>query len=298
VSVCSQGLTCTQNMNWGFFLSTTLPTNGLLLIPITYICRFRVLCPVRRPMTILDCVLLKDSNHALVAKSGPEINSQACLCVLQGPYHIAKCWLSIQHLIFLLMFCLETRKKGFVPTNFWTEPSLASLSAISFPRNLACPGTQYSPTVCRVEMSFNAFWHCLTRGDVVLAAWSAFRATWLSEHMLTYFSGLSWVPISWTQANIAYTSAWKTVACFPREIQSLLSTDCPQTPAQVPYAVLDPSVNQTSPLTAGFVDGYRHTWATCCPHLQRRKLSGRWDQGCVWSRKNQWPCKGQVFRRN
>ena len=30
-------------------------------------------------------VLLKDNNRALVARLGPEINSRACLCVLQGP---------------------------------------------------------------------------------------------------------------------------------------------------------------------------------------------------------------------
>jgi len=67
-------------------------------------------------MTTLDCVLLNDNNLALVAKLGPEINSRACLCVLQGPRHITKCWLCIQHLIFLLMFCLETPKKGSGPT--------------------------------------------------------------------------------------------------------------------------------------------------------------------------------------
>jgi len=44
---------------------------GLSLSPITYKCRLRVLCPVRRPMTTLDCVLLKDNNRVLVAKSGP-----------------------------------------------------------------------------------------------------------------------------------------------------------------------------------------------------------------------------------
>jgi len=34
-------------------------------------------------MTTLDCILLNDNNRALVAKLGPEINSGACLCVLQ-----------------------------------------------------------------------------------------------------------------------------------------------------------------------------------------------------------------------
>ena len=116
---------------------------GLSLSPTTYKCHLRVLCPVRRPMTTLDCVLLKDNNRALVDKSGLEINSCACLCPLQGSRHITKCWLSIQRLIFLLMFYLETPKKCFGPTNFWTELPLVSLSAISYPRTPACPGICY-----------------------------------------------------------------------------------------------------------------------------------------------------------
>ena len=78
-----------------------------------------------------------------------------------------------------------------------------------------------------VEISINAFWHRRTKGDVVLAAWSAVRAAWLSEQMLTY-------SISLTQANIAYFSAWKSIACFPRTMLSFMSTDCPQTPVPVP----------------------------------------------------------------
>jgi hypothetical protein len=99
VSEWSQGLSRTQNMNWGFLLSTTFPKNGLLLRLITYKFHLRVLSPVRGPMTTLDCVLLKDNNHTLVAKLGPEINSRACLCVLQGPRHITKYWFSIQYLV-------------------------------------------------------------------------------------------------------------------------------------------------------------------------------------------------------
>ena len=72
---------------------------GLLLSPITYKCHLRVLCPVRIPMTTLGCVLLIDNNCALVAKLGPEINSRACICVLQGPRHIIKCWLFIQRFV-------------------------------------------------------------------------------------------------------------------------------------------------------------------------------------------------------
>jgi hypothetical protein len=134
---------------------------------------------------------VKDNNLAPVARLGPEINSLACLCVLQGPPHNARCCFSIQHFSLLLTICLETPKKGSGPTNRRAEPFLASLSAISFPLTPAWPGTQYSPTACRVEMSFNACWHYRTRGDVILAAGSAFRATWLSEQILKYFSDRS-----------------------------------------------------------------------------------------------------------
>jgi hypothetical protein len=63
---------------------------GLLHSPVIYRCLLNVLCPVSRPITILDCVLLKDSNQAPVARSGPEINSQVCLCVLQVWYYLTR----------------------------------------------------------------------------------------------------------------------------------------------------------------------------------------------------------------
>jgi hypothetical protein len=81
---------------------------GLLLSPFTYKCVLKVLYPVRGPITTLDCVLLKDNNQALAVRLGPEINSQAYLCVLQGPRHNTRSWFAIQRFIFLLIFCLET----------------------------------------------------------------------------------------------------------------------------------------------------------------------------------------------
>lgn len=129
-----------------------------------------------------------------------------------------------------------------------------SLSAISFPRNPECTGIQNSPTECQVKMSFNAFWHSSTSWDV-MAAWRAFKATWLTEQILTYFPGLAFISISWAQAKIAHILAWKTVVYFPREILCLLPKDFPQTPAQVSPHVLDPSVYQMSPLTMGGVPG-------------------------------------------
>ena len=46
---------------------------GLLLSPITYKYLLRALCPVRRPITGLNFVLLKDNNWGLVARLRPEI---------------------------------------------------------------------------------------------------------------------------------------------------------------------------------------------------------------------------------
>jgi hypothetical protein len=87
------------------------------LSPIIYKCLLKVLCPVSRPITTLDCVILKDNKWTVVARSGPEINSRACLCVLQGSRHYTRCWFSIQRFIFLLIFCLQTPKKGSGQTN-------------------------------------------------------------------------------------------------------------------------------------------------------------------------------------
>jgi hypothetical protein len=122
----SQGFTHTQDVDWGFLLSTTLQM-GLLLSPITYKCLLRVLCPVRRPITTLDCVLLKDNNRAVVTRLGPEINSRACLCVLQGP-----CWQGVQ--------IIELHNGQVYPASFYnhclrprylSEYSLNSLSLCS-----------------------------------------------------------------------------------------------------------------------------------------------------------------------
>jgi hypothetical protein len=157
----------------------------LLHSPFKWRCLLMVLCPVRRPITTLDCVLLKDKSLIFAARPGPEINFLDHLWVLLRLRHIAICWLSIHHFIFLFIFCLETLKDSLGPENFWTEPSLASLPAVSFPYAPACPKTQYSPTLCLVEISFNTFRHCHTNGDVVVV-WKAFRATWLSEQIHIY----------------------------------------------------------------------------------------------------------------
>ena len=55
--------------------------SGLSDIPV----RWKVLCPVRMPVTALDVVLLKDRTLALASRQGPEISSQARLWVSPRP---------------------------------------------------------------------------------------------------------------------------------------------------------------------------------------------------------------------
>ena len=58
---------------------------GLLLSPIIYKCLLKVLCPVRRPISTLDCDLLKDNNRVLIARSGPENQfSSLSLCTMRN----------------------------------------------------------------------------------------------------------------------------------------------------------------------------------------------------------------------
>jgi hypothetical protein len=83
--------------------------SGLSDSPIRWRCLLRVLCPVRRPVTALDCVLLKNRNLALAPRQGPEINSQACLWVLPRPHHERLRWSRGS------MLPLSTQVRGFKP---------------------------------------------------------------------------------------------------------------------------------------------------------------------------------------
>jgi len=123
--------------------------SGLSSHPSRWRCLLRVLCPVRKPVTALDWVLLKDRNLALGPRQGPKISSRACLWVSPRPCHRTQCWLTNQWLI-LHISCLETPRAGSGSRNPRIEPPLASSSVISLSRTPACRGTQYSPTTCRV----------------------------------------------------------------------------------------------------------------------------------------------------
>jgi len=130
-------------------------------------CLLKVLRPVRRPVTILDWVLLRLKNLAMVPRLDPEMSSRACLWVSPKPHHCAPCWLTNQRPSLFCKSRLETCRAGSGPRNLRAEPPLPRPSAISLPRIPAWPGTQYTLTACREEM-FNVFWHWWNREDVVL----------------------------------------------------------------------------------------------------------------------------------
>ena len=110
-----------------------LTHSGLSDSPVRWRCLLRVLCPVRRPVTALDWVLLKGRNLVLAPRQGPKINSRACLWVSPRPCRHIQCWLTNHCLILLRISCLETPKASWGPTNFRSEPSLANSLVISLP---------------------------------------------------------------------------------------------------------------------------------------------------------------------
>jgi len=119
--------------------------NALSDSPIRWRFIFRVL---RRPVTALGCVLLKDRNLTVAPREGCEIYPRACLWGSPRTRQHNQYWLTNKRVIILGIPYLLTPKFGSCPTNYRTEPSIASLSAISLPRNPAFPGTQFHLNAC------------------------------------------------------------------------------------------------------------------------------------------------------
>jgi len=66
--------TCTKRELWYRPLLHTSDTLGLSISPIMYRCLLRVLCPVSKPVTTLDCILVKDSSLVLTVGQGMRSN--------------------------------------------------------------------------------------------------------------------------------------------------------------------------------------------------------------------------------
>jgi hypothetical protein len=180
----SQSFTLTKDVDRGFNLCPTSPTQWTVWQPHWVKMSPQGIMSSEKASNSPGLCPVKGQKPSLGTQTGlgfyPEINSRACLWVSPRPRHHIEYWLTNQCLI-LLISCLETPKASSGRTNFKTEPSRVSSLAISLPRTPACPGTQYSPTACQVDVSFHTFWQCWTNGDFVLTAWRAFKAAWLSE---------------------------------------------------------------------------------------------------------------------
>ena len=102
---------------------------------------------------------------------------------------------------------------------------LASLSAISLPDTLKCPGTHISLTLFNNDSHLSSVIVSATSFDVVVAVSSAFSAAWLSEQIAIDASYA--VCRQLTQAKIAYTSAWNiyilyTFGDFDQPVKSVV----------------------------------------------------------------------------
>jgi hypothetical protein len=103
---------------------------GLSVNPIMWRCLLRVLCPVRRPVTTPDCVIFTNSSSSMRTRD------QHSSLSLNAGQILPQCHvLFIQRaLFFFFILCLETPRACCGSTKCWTQPSVASSSAISFPR--------------------------------------------------------------------------------------------------------------------------------------------------------------------
>ena len=162
---------------WAEVSSSTpyLLLKGLFFSSIKWRCLLRVLCPVRRPITTLDCVLLKGRSLVFAPRLGSKINSWACLWVLPRPRHLSQCWLFNQRLIFLLTFCLET-------------PQVLLRFNKILNRTISCELVsnfislyQYSPTVCWVALLYQ--WRCCSGG---LKGFQSHQAVRTNPHILLW----------------------------------------------------------------------------------------------------------------
>ena len=106
-------------------------------------------------VTTPDFVLLKVSNLVFVVKPRSKTSFSSLSLTTRTTPH---CQMLFIQPAFTLIPNIPPRKPLWIAQVLQTSKlPLASLLAILFPRTPACPGTQYSPTLCRVETSFSAF---------------------------------------------------------------------------------------------------------------------------------------------
>ena len=97
---------------------------GLSIGPIMYRYLLSMVCPVRRPVTALVCVLLKGNRLVLRVRIGPKINFQACLWVLIRP--LPHCHMLVVHPAFYLFsYILPRNSQGQFMSNKLADSSIS-----------------------------------------------------------------------------------------------------------------------------------------------------------------------------
>jgi hypothetical protein len=145
---------------------------------------------------------------------------------------------------------LETDRSGLGPNNPKIEPPFASSSAISLPRTAVCSGTQNSPTACRVEILFSAFWHCWTKSrrcsDGMKSCQGRLTVTADTHVFLRFIVQLNSV-------NTAQDSTYLGLKYCCISAKGKVEPACYRLPIDCSHGrslIFDPSVKQMSPLTA------------------------------------------------
>ena len=151
---------------------------GLLLNPNTYRCLLRVLCLVRRPVTTLVWVLLKDRNRVFVAELGHQILviRPACNRIIDILPRVSKGWLRSYKLL-----------SGAAPCEL-----VGDFISI-YPCMSSNPVQPHSVLVRDIIQHLLALLH---QWRHCFGSLKSFQSLLLSEQILAYFSGLPWVSLS------------------------------------------------------------------------------------------------------
>ena len=124
MSECRHSFTLTQNISWGFFLCYTPPTHtGLSISTIMYRCLLGVLCAVRRPVTTLECILLKGSLPSLSSRT--RARDQSSSLSLSAGKTLQQCHLLVtEPALELFLYALKREPQGWFRSNELVNSSL------------------------------------------------------------------------------------------------------------------------------------------------------------------------------
>jgi hypothetical protein len=140
-----------------FIFSRHLSQLGSPISPNLKRCPFRWQCPVNSPTIRLNWSLFNFNRSFVLLAEGPNISPFACLSPVVDSYCFM--WfLFIQSLMAFLTTSTEKPQAGSGRMNRWSDPVLASRSAISLPAIPSWPGTCISWTLLCLASCIRDWW--------------------------------------------------------------------------------------------------------------------------------------------